>query len=464
MSTSASYLADRVDQAIEQHLNMIEDAADFDKNDDACTGAESRLLTQKLGNRIRLDTVYSGTALANPKSGKDRGSQSDRANRAVTEQVLDPRTMVILCKLITNGHISSVNGCISTGKEANVYHASFIPPDSVGKDGSAAIKIYKSTILTFKNRDRYVQGEYRFRHGYCKSNPRKMVGMWAEKEMRNLKRLVAAGIPCPAPRLLKLHVLLMDFVGEQESGIPAPRLKDASFADAETQRPIDWKAVFEEGVGIVRKLFHQCHLVHADFSEYNLLWHQGHLVVIDVGQAVEHEHPHAIDFLKADCANVVRFFGRERGVVGVRSVRRVFEWVISPEERTPEVLYSEDCDMGDDDPMFMQSFVPRSLNQVDHERPVQDRLQEAHIAARLVTAQMEKVSLGTPEPPLPDIQGLSLSEEATSPEAKPETRAEKRAARKANKTVVKEARRERRIVKSANNKNQFKPKNKPTSA
>lgn len=29
----------------------------------------------------------------------------------------------------------------------------------------------------------------RFRHGYCKGNPRKMVRTWAEKEMRNLIRL-----------------------------------------------------------------------------------------------------------------------------------------------------------------------------------------------------------------------------------------------------------------------------------
>ena len=31
---------------------------------------------------------------------------------------------------------------------------------------------------------------FRFRHGYCKSNPRKMVQTWAEKEMRNLQRFV----------------------------------------------------------------------------------------------------------------------------------------------------------------------------------------------------------------------------------------------------------------------------------
>jgi hypothetical protein len=33
-----------------------------------------------------------------------------------------------------------------------------------------------------------VQGDFRFRHGYSKSNPRKMVKTWAEKEMRNLMR------------------------------------------------------------------------------------------------------------------------------------------------------------------------------------------------------------------------------------------------------------------------------------
>jgi hypothetical protein len=40
---------------------------------------------------------------------------------------------------------------------------------------------------------RYVTGDFRFRNGYCRSNPRKMVKVWAEKEMRNLMRLNQAG-------------------------------------------------------------------------------------------------------------------------------------------------------------------------------------------------------------------------------------------------------------------------------
>ena len=70
---------------------------------------------------------------------------------------------------------------------------------------------------------RYVQGDFRFRSGYCKSNPRKMVKLWAEKEFRNLSRLKAAGIRCPQPVHLRMHVLVMEFVGSH--GVAAPRLK-----------------------------------------------------------------------------------------------------------------------------------------------------------------------------------------------------------------------------------------------
>lgn len=70
---------------------------------------------------------------------------------------------------------------------------------------------------------RYVEGDFRFRTGFCKSNPRKMVKLWAEKEFRNLARLKAAGIRSPRPVHLRMHVLVMEFVGAH--GVAAPRLK-----------------------------------------------------------------------------------------------------------------------------------------------------------------------------------------------------------------------------------------------
>ena len=86
---------------------------------------------------------------------------------------------------------------------------------TVKDEPDRAIKIYKTSILVFKDRDKYVTGEFRFRSGYGKKNPRKMVRTWAEKEMRNLTRLYNENIPCPQPVLLRSHVLLMEFIGQE---------------------------------------------------------------------------------------------------------------------------------------------------------------------------------------------------------------------------------------------------------
>lgn len=59
-----------------------------------------------------------------------------------------------------------------------------------------------------------MSGEFRFRKGYSKSNPRKMVAVWAEKEMRNLLRLRLAHLPVPQPHYLRRNVLVMDFLGK----------------------------------------------------------------------------------------------------------------------------------------------------------------------------------------------------------------------------------------------------------
>ena len=145
----------------------------------------------------------------------------------------------VLFKMLNQGVFNSINGCISTGKEANVYHATTVASGHLAVKVCATAaraclcadaenlrcwpQVYKTSILVFKDRDRYVTGDWRFRNGYCRHNPRKMVRTWAEKEMRNLARLHDAGIFAPQPRMLRAHVLVMDFIGE--AGYPAPRLK-----------------------------------------------------------------------------------------------------------------------------------------------------------------------------------------------------------------------------------------------
>ena len=86
----------------------------------------------------RKGCVRDGSRDANPENGpislslalawaisrfRKLTSNSDKSQRATTEQVLDPRTLLILQKMLQRQLLKEIHGCISTGKEANVYHA-----------------------------------------------------------------------------------------------------------------------------------------------------------------------------------------------------------------------------------------------------------------------------------------------------------------------------------------------------
>lgn len=73
-------------------------------------------------------------------------------------------------------------------------------------------------------------------------------------------------------------------------------------------------------------MYQKCHLVHADLSEYNLLWHRGRVFFIDVGQSVEPSHPNGLEFLLRDCTNVSGFFDRV-GVRDVKTPQQLFNFV-----------------------------------------------------------------------------------------------------------------------------------------
>ena len=77
---------------------------------------------------------------------------------------------------------------------------------------------------------------------------------------------------------------------------------------------------------ILKDLFHKCNLVHADFSEYNLLWHNNRVWVIDVSQSIEHMSLLGYEFLYRDCGNVYKFFKS-----------RKLDDILTPEELFNEV-------------------------------------------------------------------------------------------------------------------------------
>ena len=94
-----------------------------------------------------------------------------------------------------------------------------------------ALQVFKTTLNEFKSRDKCIKDDYRFKDRFKKLNPRKIINMWAEKEMHNLVRMFKAGIPCPEVVLLKKHVLVMSFVGENHQA--APKLKNAILSNSQ---------------------------------------------------------------------------------------------------------------------------------------------------------------------------------------------------------------------------------------
>ena len=90
-----------------------------------------------------------------------------------------------------------------------VYFWSHLCPVSIEErplPTECAVKVFKTTLNEFKNRDRYIKDDYRFKTRFGKQNPRKVVRMWAEKEMHNLKRYVCVCV-CVCVKVQYTHVV-----------------------------------------------------------------------------------------------------------------------------------------------------------------------------------------------------------------------------------------------------------------
>jgi RIO kinase 1 len=209
----------------------------------------------------------------------------------VEQSVFDDATFAAIYKLVQDGHIDAFGGPISTGKEANVYEA-------LGAEGDVAVKIYRINASNFRHMREYLEGDPRFEG--IGSDKKQVVLAWTKKEFANLRRARTAGVRVPRPIAVERNVLVMELVGLVEDR--ARRL-----AEVDVENPETAFAVVRE---YMRRL-HTAGLVHGDLSEYNLIVHEGELVVIDLGQAVTVHHPNAEDFLERDCENVAAFFTRQ---------------------------------------------------------------------------------------------------------------------------------------------------------
>ncbi|KCZ71997.1 serine/threonine protein kinase involved in cell cycle control [Candidatus Methanoperedens nitroreducens] len=220
----------------------------------------------------------------------------DSSQREVFADVFDTATLMALYELSKKSYITAMGGSVSTGKEANIFHAISKKDDAP----EIAVKIYMISTANFNAMKDYILGDPRF--SGIKQTRKDIILAWAKKEFKNLKRAEDAGVRVPKPYITRRNILLMEFIGKD--GVPMPQLKDVKLTQKEAQR------IFNRIVEYMALLYSRARLVHADLSEYNILIDMNNMepVIIDMGQSVMIDHFNAEKFLRRDVDNIAHFF------------------------------------------------------------------------------------------------------------------------------------------------------------
>lgn len=199
-------------------------------------------------------------------------------------------------------------GIVKTGKEADVHLIERAVPGTPGV--LLAAKRYRgSQHSDFHRSGGYEEGRTMRNSRDARAVQRKTAygrsvaaGHWSLSEFSALCRAWSAGVPVPYPVQVSDTEVLMEFIGDGRAA--APRLAQ-SRAHGEELRD-----AFDQVVGILES-FARAGFAHGDLSPYNLLDHDGRIVVIDLPQIVDvASNPNGYDFLHRDVVNVSAWFAR----------------------------------------------------------------------------------------------------------------------------------------------------------
>jgi len=205
-------------------------------------------------------------------------------------------------------------GMIKTGKEADVHLVRRAVPDT-DKISMLAAKRYRDGEHRLFHRDAgYLEGRRvrRSRENRAMANrtafgKQVIAGQWATAEFGALSRLWQIGqdsglVRVPYPVQLDGTEVLLEFIGDWETGEAAPRLAQVR-AEPDALRDL-WEQVTDALSVLAR-----AQVAHGDLSPYNMLVHEGRLVLIDLPQIVDViANPQGADFIARDVRNVASWF------------------------------------------------------------------------------------------------------------------------------------------------------------
>ncbi len=205
--------------------------------------------------------------------------------------VFDKRTLDSIYTLFKQFNIKYVDYPISSGKESLVFKVE-------GETKGVVMKIFKTSTLRFQHINDYIDGDPRF--AKQRKSRGSLIFVWARKEYANLLECRKFGIRTPEPMAVEKNIILMSYIGDRRS--PAKKLKDVNEQDMQLY--------FNSSMNEYRNMVEKAKIIHADFSEYNVLCYRKKSYIIDMGQAVSYKHPKAKDFLVRDMNNMKAFAKR----------------------------------------------------------------------------------------------------------------------------------------------------------
>lgn len=205
-------------------------------------------------------------------------------------------------------------GMLKTGKEADVFLVRRAVPGG-SEVSMLAAKRYRDGDHRMFHRDAgYLEGrrvrrsrEMRAMGNRTNFGKELIAGQWAMAEFGALSHLWQvgreSGLVCvPYPVQVIGTELMLEFIGDWETGEAAPRLAQVR---AETADLTDLWRQLVDAVSVLAR----AQVAHGDLSPYNLLVHQGRLVLIDLPQIVDViANPRGAEFLARDVRNVANWF------------------------------------------------------------------------------------------------------------------------------------------------------------
>ncbi len=250
----------------------------------------------KRGHRRHLEVVDDTPSEGSRWSTWDQSTPTERGPRPYPDWLVTELAAV-----------DTELGMLKTGKEADVFLLERGIPDT-DRSCLLAAKRYRSSEHRMFHRDAgYLEGrrvrESRVNRAMASRSSfgrEAIAGQWAVAEFSALCRLYELGVPVPYPVQILGTEVLLEFIGSH--GDAAPRLAQlrhdtADLADLWCQLVEAMHTMAIAG------------LAHGDLSAYNILVHNGRLVVIDLPQIVDVvANPRGKEFLTRDAHNVASWF------------------------------------------------------------------------------------------------------------------------------------------------------------